>query len=450
MAQTDVRQDGADCSRYRAKWKYYISRNIEKESDLIKVQFLYNASMRVFFRDLHKRSVIKVGLTCLVAVGVGVGVPVGPACAEDRFCESDSFTIDARFEAGAFSKCKWKSDDSVELTIKAEDCKVTVEQPWFSFRVTPQQAGEIRIRLKFPNAYARYWPKISTDGQNWRRATDDVVSVSDNGKNMDITLSVAASGTWVSAQELLTESFYDRWLAEMAVHSEIQTAIIGTSTEGRPIHLAKTANKPEVVLLLGRQHPAEVPGALVMRDFIDVVLGDTGLAREFRQRFTLLIIPLLNPDGVANGHWRHNAGRTDLNRDWGPFKQPETQAVARLMAGVEKLGMKPRLMLDFHATKFTDSVLFYTQRAEDVTSPAGFATNWLGSVHNRIPDYEFKHDPRPTSKQKNTKAYFYTRYGIPSFTYEIGDEADRERLSAVTPVFAEEMMRIMLQVKPLE
>jgi len=369
------------------------------------------------------------------------------AVAEDRFCQNDLFTIDARYDAGAFAKCKFTSDDRVELTIKPEDHKVVVEQPWFSFKITSASSDTIHIRLRFPDGYARYWPKISTDGTTWERAADDAVNVSENQKSMDLRVEVVPEGTWVSAQELITQSYYDTWLAELAAHDEITVATIGTSTEGRAIQLAKTANRPEVILLLGRQHPAEVPGALAMRDFIDVVLGDSELALEFRDRFALLIVPLMNPDGVANGHWRHNAGRTDLNRDWGPFKQPETQAIAKLMAGVDELGLQPRLMLDFHATKYTDSILFYTQTTEDVTDPVGFATHWLTSVAERIPDYSFKHDPRPISEQPNTKGYFYVRYGIPSFTYEIGDEADRDTLHAVTPVFAEEMMRVMMQAK---
>ena len=372
---------------------------------------------------------------------------ISTAVAEDRFCQNDLFTIDARYDAGAFAKCKFKSDDRVELTIKPEDHKVVVEQPWFSFKVTAASSDTIHIRLKFPDAYSRYWPKISTDGVSWRRAAEDSVTTRKNKKEMDVVVDATPGGTWVSAQELITQSYYDTWLAELSAHEEITVATIGTSTEGRPIQLAKTANKPEVILLLGRQHPAEVPGALAMRDFIDVVLGESELAREFRDRFALLIVPLMNPDGVANGHWRHNAGRTDLNRDWGPFSQPETQAIATLMAGVDKLGLQPRLMLDFHATKFTDSILFYTQTEEDVTNPVSFATNWLTSVAERIPDYSFKHDPRPISEQPNTKGYFYVRYGIPSFTYEIGDEADREQLHVVTPVFAEEMMRVLMQAK---
>ena len=197
-------------------------------------------------------------------------------------------------------------------------------------------------------------------------------------------------------------------------------------------------------MLLGRQHPAEVPGAIAMRRFVDVLLGETGLARRFRERFGLIMIPLMNPDGVANGHWRHNLGETDLNRDWGPFTQPETRAVADLFAGIDELGLRPRLMLDFHATSFTETSMFYTQTDEDATDPRNFAANWLGAVRARLPGYDFEHAPRPTSAQPNTKGYFYLRYGIPSITYEIGDEADRDALRAVTPVFAEEVMRTLL------
>ena len=39
------------------------------------------------------------------------------------------------------------------------------------------------------------------------------------------------------------------------------------------------------------------------------------------------VVPLANPDGVEQGHWRHNAQGVDLNRDWDRFQQPETRAL---------------------------------------------------------------------------------------------------------------------------
>ena len=383
-------------------------------------------------------------LTCALLLSAFVAQADGP------FCESGRFAIDANFDGGDLDNCLFEADDKVDLTFRPEDEDVSDAFSWFSFRVAPKEPGAIRMRLEFPDNYARFWPKISTDGHTWTRANDDSVEISKDGKNLQLSLSVDESGVWVSAQELVTQDVYDRWLEELAAHDEISTTVIGNSVEGRPIHLAKTADRPEFVLLLGRQHPAEVPGALAMRQFVAVVLGDSALAREFRERFALLIIPLLNPDGVANGHSRHNAGRVDLNRDWGPFTQPETRSVARLMAGVDKLGMQPRLMLDFHATKMTPTMIFYTQVPEDNTDPRFFAKDWMTRVDERIAEYEFTHDPRPPSDLDNAKNYFFSRFGIPAITYEIGDEADRDKVHEHTPVFAEEMMRVMLAAGPPE
>lgn len=377
----------------------------------------------------------------LLSLVLGPSVAADPA---DRTCNNELFVIDARFEGGDLDKCKFKSRDSVELTFRPEDYKVDDAFAWFSFKVTATVPRDLTIKLRFPDAYARYWPKISNDGQSWEPAGEDRVTRGRKGKSMTLSVAVDEDGTWVSAQELVTLAFYKEWLEELNAHGEILTAVIGQSVEGRPIHLAKTANKREAIVLLGRQHPAEVPGALTMRDFVDVVIGDTELAQRFRERFTLLIVPLVNPDGVVNGHSRHNSGRVDLNRDWGSFTQPETQSIGRLLAGVDKLGMKPRLMFDFHATKMTPTMIFYTQIDEDVTDPVNFANDWLGNVRERIPDYEFIHDPRPVSDQANTKVYFYRRYGIPSITYEVGDEADREKVREHAPVFAEEMMKVLL------
>jgi hypothetical protein len=68
-------------------------------------------------------------------------------------------------------------------------------------------------------------------------------------------------------------------------------------------------------------------------------------------------------------------------------------------------------------------------------------------VDERIKDFEFTHDPRPPSGLDNTKNYFFSRYGIPAITYEIGDEADRQAIYEHTPAFAEEMMRVMLKAE---
>ena len=365
-------------------------------------------------------------------------------------CANGTLAIDANFEGGRLDHCEFSASDSVELTFRAENHRVSDAFAWFSFRIAADDPRNVTVKLQFPDSYARFWPKLSANGRDWVRAPEESVERSEVGKSMTLSLDVDESGLWVSAQELLTSRFYDDWLLQLDGHYDLDTGVIGHSRQGRPINLAKSVNRPEAIILLGRQHPVEVPGAMAMRSFVDVVMGNSDLAREFRGRFMLVIVPLVNPDGVALGHARHNAGLTDLNRDWGPFTQPETQAVAAVLDQLESDGVTPRLMLDFHATKQWPTMIFYTQVPEDDTNPKLFASNWLGRVDGRIDDFEFKHDPRPPSEQGNAKNYFFKRYGIPSITYEMGDEVDRSAIIEHTPVFAEEMMRTMLEAPPLD
>ena len=368
----------------------------------------------------------------------------------DTGCVNGTLALDAHFEGGRLDYCEFTADDVVELTFRAEDYRVADAFAWFSFRVAADDPREVTIKLHFPDAYARFWPKLSADGRNWIRAPEYSVERTEVGKSMTLTLDVDETGLWVSAQELLTSRFYEDWLLQLDGHYELDTTTIGHSVEGRPISLVSSGNRPEAVILLGRQHPVEVPGAIAMREFVNVVMGNSDLAREFRERFMLIIVPLINPDGVALGHARHNAGLTDLNRDWGPFTQPETQAMAALLDELESDGVAPRLMLDFHATKQWPTMIFYTQIPEDNTNPKLFATNWLGRVDERIDGFEFKHDPRPPSGQGNAKNYFFSRYGIPAITYEMGDEVNRADIVEHTPVFAEEMMPTMLEAPAVD
>ena len=106
----------------------------------------------------------------------------------------------------------------------------------------------------------------------------------------------------------------------------------------------------------------------------------------------------------------------------------------------EASGKKLRLMLDFHST-FED--LFYTQPVSD--NPVDFASLWLGASAARLPDFPFKHVANEVSEQPNSKNYFYTSRGIPAITYESGDETSREQIENAAVVFAEEMMRVMLE-----
>ena len=360
----------------------------------------------------------------------------------DTFCASDRILVDAHFEAGNLGRCTVQDNGDFLLTLFPEDDPPINRSTWYAYRVSGKAGDTVNIRMEYQHGYARYWPKYSLDGLNWERMNEQLVSLDEDKDWMEIRLPLTQASVWIAGQEILDSSFYGRWLQSLAAHEEVETRLLGKSVEGRPIYIAETADKPEFILLMGRQHPPEVTGALGMKAFLDTVFGETPLARQFRGRFKLGIVPLVNPDGVAGGHWRHNVNGADINRDWGPFTQPEAQIVIGWVEQNESQGLKLKLMLDFHST-WED--LFYTQPVSD---PPDFASRWLAASAQRLPDFPFKHEANPVSEQPNAKNYFYKSRGIPAITYEVGDETDRDALRAAAVVFAEEMMRTMLETKP--
>jgi predicted deacylase len=107
-----------------------------------------------------------------------------------------------------------------------------------------------------------------------------------------------------------------------------------------------------------------VPGVLGLRAFLDALFGAEANPSVL-DGYQWLIIPDLNPDGVENGHWRHNTGGLDLNRDWGPFTQPETAAAFAAIQAQIADGHAPYLLLDFHATR--RDVLYTPPDAAELT-----------------------------------------------------------------------------------
>lgn len=363
------------------------------------------------------------------------------------FCASETVLVDRNFDGGGFYRCELTGDGAVDVEIRPEDPPPINVSPWYALRLSAATARDIDVRIRFSDGYARYWPKISHDGVHWRPLPADRVQTTEEPSTFRLRVPVTAGSVFLSAQPIVASAWYHDWLAELARSGTVDIGLLGQSRAGRPLWVAATPTREQYVLLLGRQHPPEVTGALAMRAFVATVLGDTPLAQRFRAAFQVVVVPLMNPDGVARGFWRHNIDATDLNRDWGPFTQPETQAVRDWLASAEQRDQVIRLMLDFHSTRRN---LFYTQTPEDFPAGADFAGRWLTAAEARLPDFAFTREANPPSEQANAKNYFFKRFAIPAITYELGDETEAVAAVQSAVVFAEEMMRELLDDRPTQ
>ena len=349
--------------------------------------------------------------------------------------------LDAHFETGNLGQCTVEGDGGFTLSLIPEDAPPINPSPWYAFRASGAPGTQVRVRLEATRGHIRYWPKTSADGRNWTPVPpEQVTSAGEKSPWMTFTLQLDGAYRWIAGQEIMDTWDYQHRVRTLDTVDGVTARLLGRSVEGRPVYIAETGDRPEFVLFIGRQHPPEVTGAIGMQAFMDTVFADTELALRFRDRFKLGVVPLMNPDGVAKGHWRHNVGDVDLNRDWGIFEQPETRAVIGWVEAQEAAGRELVLMIDFHST-WED--LFYTPPKQD--DPPDFITLWLDASRARLPDFPFKHVPSENLEQANSKNYFYRSRGIPAVTYEVGDETDRDAIRRAAMVFAEELMRLMLE-----
>ncbi len=365
--------------------------------------------------------------------------------AENATCDFGTVKFLSDYPTARLNGCEEKSGDYY-LYISPE-VKPVNPSPWYGFKVVSDQKRTINVYLNYTYASHRYWPKVSRDGLHWRTLEANKITKYSKGRKIRLKLSVDDKPSWISAQEILNNQQYDLWNRHMARKDFVNLYIMGESVQGRPIYKLETTGKwdkgkPANVVLVGRQHPPEVTGALAMMPFVETLLSDSILARRFRDNFRIIIVPDLNPDGVAGGNWRTNANGVDLNRDWGPFTQPETRLMRteldRFRDGKDG---KLRLMLDFHSTYEN---LIYTQSREDSLYPASFALRWYSAIKKRLPNIPFKQEPRHNTALPTSKGYVYKSFDVPAITYEMGDESDRIKIRELAIVAAEEMMKTLL------
>ncbi len=369
-------------------------------------------------------------------------------------CNSATIAVDADFPGGGYASCTFQSPEHLVVRIEPENEPPINCSPWYAMRLTPlrpqKEVRQVTLNLTYDVCGHRYWPKISTDGKSWRRLQPENVSITevDGVRQARLTIDLHDEPLWLAAQEIIQPADYSDWLDKLSRSPFASQRMLGKSAQGRDIPAltikAPGFNQVEQIVLIGRQHPPEVTGAIAMKAFVEETFANTPLAGQFRKRFEITVVPLLNPDGVVHGYWRNNTAGSDLNRDWGPFAQPETRLIQSLLESLsDRSGKKLRLFLDFHSTS---SDVFYTIPDDLPTNPVMFTRDWLENLQKRMPQYDVRRDPGHNSGLPTSKSYVYRKYGVPTATFEIGDETDRDLIDEIAREASRAMMETLLAV----
>lgn len=345
--------------------------------------------------------------------------------------------------------------DTIVALITPENTPIN-PSPWYAFKIWSKSNQRIILKLTYQDGKHRYYPKVSENGSEWhlldstkfqkiKRGTERFGPKSQSESAL-LFLKIGPNPIWVAAQELESSTQVFNWMDKMAENDFISIEEIGKSREGRSIKCMKIGETDDekMMMVISRQHPPEVTGYLAMKAFIETIAGDSKLAKKFRKQYNLYVVPLMNPDGVDNGHWRHNNGGIDLNRDWADFNQPETTAVKDFMhRKMEEANGKFYFGIDFHST-WDD--IYYTIPVESISNLPNFTTKWLNGVKSQFTDWEPNVKPtdslEPTLVSRN---YFFIEFGAEALVYEVGDNTPRDFLKRKGQVSAEQLMKIVLE-----
>jgi hypothetical protein len=127
-------------------------------------------------------------------------------------------------------------------------------------------------------------------------------------------------------------------------HSELWTALepylsgasmrvseLGRSVQGRAIRAVEFGTGPERVLLWSQMHGDESAATMALADIIRFFAegGEDPLRLLLRDRLTVVLLPMLNPDG-AERFQRRNAVGVDINRDARRVATPEGRILKSL------------------------------------------------------------------------------------------------------------------------
>lgn len=183
-------------------------------------------------------------------------------------------------------------------------------------------------------------------------------------ESMEITFKPQRDPLYIAWSLIYTPQRLHRLLGRISLMDGVTVERIGSSVEGRPLHLVTVGDEVAVregkpaVWITAQQHGYEMGGGAICEGIIDFLVSDDPLALEAKRQLVWKIVPMLNPDAMSRPWFRYNAHGIDLNRNWDGFDngsghdaegpEPEVQAVKNTVEEWIRKGREIAAGFDIH------------------------------------------------------------------------------------------------------
>lgn len=139
-----------------------------------------------------------------------------------------------------------------------------------------------------------------------------------------------------------TDSDHVALLDDLSQES-VRVEEIGTTSQGRSLHAVAVGDGSQPMLAVVSGFHGGEPSALWATDAL-LRFAASPEGQAVREAVTLVAVPLVNRDAVAEGLDRRSAGGLDLWFEPGAAAEPEVRAIDEFFAAV-----KPRALVDIHS-----------------------------------------------------------------------------------------------------
>lgn len=213
---------------------------------------------------------------------------------------------------------------------------------WYAFLVGVAATMEPKeIELRWPEV--KPWSNSDyNDNESFAEALDRVIFIDDDigqwqrveqvtriDSGARITVPPGPDGRRLAVGMPVTWRDLGRTLSYARKSKQARVEQIGLAPQGSPLHaivLDGSENATGTFVISAHQHFSEWAGVRVIDAMVHHLLDEPS---QRLRRFRWVFYPCINADALAHG-WRGDPHRTagiNLNRDWGPFQQPQTRAV---------------------------------------------------------------------------------------------------------------------------
>ena len=291
-----------------------------------------------------------------------------PLAALADCCAREGIRIRWDFEGGSLSKVERIGADSFRCHVKGQ-----VDQDgrnrqasWFYFCVDGAKGKLITFTMVDLKGEYNYHPAMgavnihalpfySSDGTNW--VPVETGSYNRSEPSLTYKVQITADRVWIAFVPPYTLDNFRKLAAYLARIPEVTIEEIGRSVQGREIPLITITDRSvpdkgkKVMWMMFRQHAWEAGSSWTGEGAMRFLASPDALAQQIRREAIVKVLPLCDPDGVANGTVRFNAYGYDLNRNWDvtdPINMPEIAAERRSILNWVDAGNRMDIFVTLH------------------------------------------------------------------------------------------------------